>query len=125
MPSHTPTCVCVTAWTGLKANNMNIESYKLGEELDSFNHQQVQDDILAILEKGCSVVLDMTACHYISSTGLRVLLYSKKVAAAKGLKLYLAGINDEVRDVMVVTGFNSFFDIFSTMEECQKRFANE
>ena len=53
---------------------MNTETYKLGAELDSFNYQQVQDDILAILEKGSSVLLDMADCHYISSTGLRVLL---------------------------------------------------
>ena len=87
-----------------------METYQLGKELDSFNHQQVQDDILAILEKGISVLLDMAACHYISSTGLRVLLYSKKVAAAKGLKICLSGISAEVKDVMDVTGFSGFFD---------------
>ena len=87
-----------------------METYQLCKELDSFNYQQVQDDILAILEKGSNVVLDMTACHYISSTGLRVLLYSKKVAATKGLKVCLKGITDEVKDIMDVTGFSSFFD---------------
>jgi anti-sigma B factor antagonist len=100
---------------------MNIEVYQLAEELDSFNYQQVQDDILAIQDKGCSVVLDMTACKYISSTGLRVLLYSKKMAASKGQKLYLVGISNEVKDIMDVTGFNSFFDIYSTMEECMEK----
>jgi len=89
---------------------MNTETYKLGAELDSFNYQQVQDDILAILNGGASVVLDMTACNYISSTGLRVLLYSKKVAATKGLKICLSGISDEVKDIMDVTGFSNFFD---------------
>ena len=89
---------------------MNTETYKLGEELDSFNHEQVQKEILSILENGCDAVLDMTACKYISSTGLRVLLYSKKVAASKGLKLYLKGVSDEVKDIMDVTGFNNFFD---------------
>ena len=103
---------------------MNTEVYQLGKELDSFNYQQVQDDILAILEKGSNAVIDMTACNYISSTGLRVLLYSKKVAAAKGLKLYLVGISDEVKDIMDVTGFNTFFDIFSTMEECMMTIGN-
>ena len=103
---------------------MNIESYQLGEELDSFNYQEVQDGILAILEKGCSAVLDMTACNYVSSTGLRVLLYAKKVAATKGLNFYLVGISNEVKDIMDVTGFNSFFDSFSTMEECQKAIGN-
>ncbi len=89
---------------------MNTESYKLGDALDSFNYQQVQDDILAILEKGNSAVIDMTDCHYISSTGLRVLLYSKKMAASKGLKICLTGISNEVKDIMDVTGFSSFFD---------------
>ena len=89
---------------------MDKEVYKLGEELDSFNHEQVQKEILAILEKGCDAVLDMTDCKYISSTGLRVLLYSKKVAASKGLKFCLKGVSDEVKDIMDVTGFNGFFD---------------
>ena len=89
---------------------MKTETYKLGAELDSFNYQQVQDDILAILNGGASVVLDMTACNYISSTGLRVLLYGKKVAATKGLKICLSGISDEVKDIMDVTGFSNFFD---------------
>lgn len=97
---------------------MKIEKYQIGKELDSFNYEQVQEDILAILEKGSSAVLDMTSCKYVSSTGLRVLLYSKKVAASKGQKLYLVGISDEVKDIMDVTGFNSFFDTYSTMEEC-------
>ena len=89
---------------------MNTETYQLGEELDSFNCQEVQDAILAILEKGSSVELDMTVCNYISSSGLRVLLYTKKVAAAKGLKVCLKGVGAEVQDIMSVTGFDKFFD---------------
>ena len=89
---------------------MDIEKYQIGKELDSFNYQQVQDDILAILEKDCSVVLDMTECNYVSSSGLRVLLYCKKVAASKGLKLFLKGVTPEVKDIMDITGFENFFD---------------
>ena len=91
---------------------MKFETYQLAKELDSFNYQQVQDDILAILEKGSR------ACKYVSSTGLRVLLYSKKIAASKGLRLCLVGVSDEVQDIMNVTGFNTFFDCFNTMDEC-------
>jgi anti-anti-sigma factor len=89
---------------------MNTESYKLGKELDSFNSKEVQDGILAIFEKGCNAMLDMTDCKYISSTGLRVLLYTKKVAASKGLNLCLKSVNAEVKDIMDVTGFTEFFD---------------
>ncbi|MBR3110132.1 MAG: STAS domain-containing protein [Prevotella sp.] len=89
---------------------METEVYKLGTELDSFNSQEVQDGLKAILEKGCNAVLDMTDCKYISSTGLRVLLYTKKVAASKGLNLSLKGVGAEVKDIMDVTGFTEFFD---------------
>ena len=78
---------------------MNIDIYKLGDELDSFNYREVQDGIQAILDKGSHAVLDMTACKYVSSTGLRVLLYSKKVADSKGLKFYLVGISVRISRV--------------------------
>ena len=52
----------------------------------------------------------MTDCKYISSTGLRVLLYSKKVATSKGLNFSLRGVSEEVKDIMEVTGFQNFFD---------------
>ena len=89
---------------------METEVYKLGTELDSFNSQEVQDGLKAILEKGCNAVLDMTDCKYISSTGLRVLLYTKKVAASTGLNLCLQSVSPEVKDSMDVTGFTEFFD---------------
>lgn len=86
-------------------------THYLDRELDSFNSQQVQDQLLATLEEGNSVLLDMAACKYISSTGLRVLLYSKKTAAAKGLQFRLRAVSDEVMDIMTVTGFDKFFEI--------------
>ena len=89
---------------------MNTETYKLGEELDSFNSQEVQDSLKAILEKGSNVMLDMTDCRYISSTGLRVLLFTKKMAAMKGQNLCLKSVSPEVKDIMDVTGCTEFFD---------------
>ena len=99
---------------------MNAEVYKLGASLDSSNSSQEQVKILALFEKGSSVILDMTDCKYVSSAGLRVMLYSYKVAASKGMKVYLVGVSDEVRDVMSMTGFEKFFDYFDTVEDCQK-----
>ena len=99
---------------------MKAEVYKLGASLDSSNNAQEQEKILAIFDNGNSVILDMTDCTYVSSAGLRVMLYSYKVANSKGLKLYLIGVCDEVRDVMSMTGFEKFFEYFNTVEECQK-----
>ena len=96
---------------------MNMEIYKLAEGLDSFNSDEVQNGIQAILEKGSNAVLDMTGCNYISSTGLRVLLYSKKLAASKGLKVCLVGMTSEVNDIMDVTGFSNFFETYQSLDE--------
>ncbi|MBE6255801.1 MAG: STAS domain-containing protein [Prevotella sp.] len=110
--------------TNDKSNKaMNIEIHSLGARLDSFNYQEAQDALLAIIEKGSNAILDMTACNYVSSTGLRVLLSSKKMAEAKGLQLYLVGFSDEVRDIMEVTGFDNFFESFATVDECLKALA--
>ena len=103
---------------------MKAEIYKLGASLDSSNNAQEQEKILALVEKGTNVILDMTDCTYVSSAGLRVMLYSYKVAGSKGLKLYLVGVGDEVRDVMSMTGFEKFFEYFNTVEECQKAIGN-
>ena len=103
---------------------MDWDIYKLGAELNSYNYQEVQDGIMAILEKGSNVVLDMTGCKYVSSMGLRVLLYSKKVAMSKELQVYLVGVNADVKDIMSVTGFDNFFDSFDTMEECMEKVKN-
>ena len=89
---------------------MKTETYKLGAELDSFNYQQVQDDILAILNGGASVVLYMTDCNYISSTGLRVLLYAHKVMSRKG-GMKVTHVNEIVNEVFEVTGFADILTI--------------
>ena len=89
----------------------------MGASLDSSNAPEIQKAILAVLDQEKSIILDMSGCTYVSSAGLRVMLYSYKVAAAKGNKVYLVGVSDEIRDVMSMTGFEKFFDFFKTVDE--------
>lgn len=96
---------------------MAIDVYKMGASLDSSNAPEIQKAILAVLDQEKSIILDMSGCTYVSSAGLRVMLYSYKVAAAKGNKVYLVGVSDEIRDVMSMTGFEKFFDFFKTVDE--------
>lgn len=99
---------------------MSTKVYKTGERLDSSNAATEQPKILAILDGGDNAVIDLSGCNYVSSAGLRVLLYSYKVAAPKGLKVSLAGVSSEIRDVMEMTGFDKFFEFFNTAEEACK-----
>lgn len=100
------------------------EVYKMGASLDSTSSPREQENILKMFEGGDSVIIDMTDTTYVSSAGLRVLLYSYKVAVSKNLNVYLVGVCDDVKDIMDMTGFIEHFEIFDTMEECQKAIEN-
>lgn len=100
---------------------MNIETYKVGPSLDSSSSRDEQQYILSILDQKKNVILDLSECKYVSSAGLRVMLYSYKVAASYGLKIYLVGVCPEVKDVMDITGFKHFFLYFDTVEECKNQ----
>lgn len=100
---------------------MNTEVHKVGPVLDSSSSRDEQQYIVDILNQNKSVILDLTDCHYVSSAGLRVMLYSYKVAASNGLNVYLVGVSEEVREVMKITGFEHFFRYFDSVEDCQKQ----
>lgn len=95
-----------------------VEIYKVGETLDASTSNREQEAILVLMEKNKNIAIDLSGCTYVSSAGLRVLLYSYKVTHSKNLQLYLIGVCNEVRDVMRITGFEKFFSFFNTVEEC-------
>lgn len=100
---------------------MNIEIYKVGSSLDSSSSKDEQQYILTILDKKKNVILDMSECKYVSSAGLRVMLYTYKVAVSYELKIYLVGVCPEVKDVMNITGFKHFFQYFDTVDDCKNQ----
>ena len=57
------------------------------------------------------IILDCSQLEYISSSGLRIFLSIRKDAAAKGSKVIVRNINAEIRQVFVMTGFISLFEI--------------
>ena len=90
---------------------------KIKGALDSATSVQAQDQLLPLAEKKCCLALDLSGCTFISSAGLRVLLMLAKQFTAQGGHLALAGVCDEVRDVMDMTGFISFFRLYQTVDE--------
>lgn len=100
---------------------MSAKVHKVGPVLDASSSKDEQQVILSILDEKECVILDLSECTYVSSAGLRVMLYAYKVAAANGLCVYLVGVSNEVREVMRITGFEHFFKYFDTVEECQNQ----
>ena len=57
------------------------------------------------------IILDCTQLEYISSSGLRLFLSLRKESASKGGKLQVRGINADIRQIFMMTGFISLFEI--------------
>lgn len=95
-----------------------IEIYEIGMVLDTVTSTKEQQGIIDLLEKNKNIALDLSHCTYVSSAGLRVMLCTFKTAKAKGGRIDLVGVSDEIRDVMSMTGFDKFFKFYQTVEEC-------
>ena len=71
-----------------------------------------QQEIAPLLENADKVItLDCTNLEYISSSGLRLLLTIRKEASAKGGKVIVEHIRDDIKKVFVMTGFYNLFEI--------------
>ncbi len=57
------------------------------------------------------IILDCSQLEYISSSGLRIFLSIRKEAAANGSKVIVRSINADIRQVFMMTGFISLFEI--------------
>jgi len=98
---------------------------EISGNLDGNSAPQLQEKVLPLIDELCCLVLDLSECKYISSAGLRVLLMIAKSASVKEKPCALSGLCEEVRDVMEMTGFSSFFksynDIKSACEAIKKK----
>ena len=88
----------------------------IGGEIDGKSAPRVQAELLAALEGGSHLLLDMQAVTFLSSAGLRMLLLLYRQIAAKDGKVVLVGVSEEIQDTMAMTGFSKFFIITESKE---------
>ena len=80
--------------------------------LDTPAAVQATKDMQPLMEHADKeITLDCTNLEYISSSGLRLFLSLRKEAAAKGGKVIITNINDEIKKVFMMTGFYNLFEI--------------
>lgn len=80
--------------------------------LDTPAAAQAAKDMQPLMEHADKeITLDGTGLEYISSSGLRIFLSLRKEAAAKGGKVIIENINDDIKKVFMMTGFYNLFEI--------------
>jgi len=85
---------------------------QLSGRLDTAAAAEMAPDFQALAEQANKhIILDCTNLEYISSSGLRLFLSLRKDSAAKGGKLQVRNINSDIRQVFMMTGFISLFEI--------------
>ena len=90
----------------------NVTTARFVGRLDTPASQEVSQSIEPILNDPTgTIVLDCKEMSYISSSGLRIFLTIRKAAAAKGGNVIVKDINNDIRQVFLMTGFLNLFEI--------------
>ncbi|MCK5686734.1 STAS domain-containing protein [bacterium] len=101
----------------------NVYNVKISGKLDATTSGEFDTNLTRIVDSGEIVLaIDFSGLDYISSAGLRIfLILLKKIKKADG-KLACHSMNDNVKEVFVISGFSSIIPIFPTAEEAQSSF---
>lgn len=95
----------------IKEQNGGYTAEMIGR-LDTPAAVQATKDMQPLMEQADKVItLDCSELEYISSSGLRLFLSLRKETAAKGGKVVIENINDEIKKVFMMTGFYNLFEI--------------
>jgi len=65
----------------------------------------------AVPEPNGELIIDLSGCNFVASSGLRVLLKKAQILARDGGSLVLIGTNDTVRKAMQISGFDTLMEI--------------
>lgn len=82
----------------------------LSGELNSATASELEEVLAGEVKPGDTVVFEMADLIYITSSGLRVLIACDAKVGEQG-SVILHGVRDEIRMVLVATGFDSILII--------------
>jgi anti-sigma B factor antagonist len=100
-----------------------IAIFQIEGRLDSNTSPEFEEAVFNSIQDGSKkMVIDFQALEYISSAGLRVILKAtKNLKSAEG-KLILCAMQDYVREVFEISGFDTLLPITSTLDEAMNAF---
>jgi anti-sigma B factor antagonist len=100
-----------------------VSTFKLQGRLDSNTSQSFEKRLLDAISDGIkNVIIDFKDLDYISSAGLRVILKATKTLKREDGRIMLCSMQDYVKEVFEIAGFDSFLPIVPTMDDALKAF---
>lgn len=103
----------------LKTSETNgVSTVDLFGNLDTVNAGFVEAELTRLVDADANrLLLNFTAVPFIASSGLRVLLKVGQALRSRGGKLHICGINDTVREVFEISGFDRIFNVFASEQD--------
>jgi len=93
-------------------NKADMIVIALQGELDTLAAQLFATDMQPVMqEAGKQIVLDFSELEYISSAGMRTILLVQKTVGAKGGKVTIKGMSDDIKQIFQMTGFDQMIEI--------------
>ena len=97
---------------------LNIKKKACGKELvlnlegrlDTLSSPELEKVLKEELDDVTDLTIDMKNLEYISSAGLRVLLYGQKRMQVEG-SMKIKNVNETIQEIFEVTGFNDILTI--------------
>ncbi|MCP4399541.1 MAG: anti-sigma factor antagonist [bacterium] len=95
----------------------HVPVVELAGDIDGKTAREIQEQIFPELEAASKILFDMRKVDYMSSAGLRMLLLIYRQARKNAGQIALVGLSEEIKDIMSVTGFLSYFTVCDTLED--------
>ena len=87
-------------------------------DIDSTTAPAAQQKVMSEgIKPGSKAILEMSQVGFMSSAGLRMLLFIYRQMVAGGGNVGIVGLSEDIQDTMSLTGFLGFFKIYSTLDE--------
>jgi anti-sigma B factor antagonist len=100
-----------------------IDIFKLNGRLDSNTSHGFEQKLFDAISNGSKqLVVDFKDLDYISSAGLRVILKATKALKREEGRIMLCSMQDYVKEVFEIAGFDTFLPIVNNRDEAIQSF---
>ena len=100
----------------------NIMVLEVKGEVDAYTAQDLEKTLMDLLGQGqLRIVMDLSEMRFISSAGIRAILYAHREAVQLGGEVRLVGPTDQVRRIFEIAGF---FELLKITDELQESINN-
>lgn len=97
---------------------VDVTVVELAGELTAQTAGPTQETILKLAgeQPGAKMILELSRVTFMSSAGLRLLLVVYRTISARGGKILLVGLSEDLRSTMNMTGFLDLFQHKPTLQ---------